>query len=84
MEHDGSHAFYLGYELAKAEIARALGKRYAQDNPLDWGVAADKRGEDLTRHAPEGATLKSAKAEKARAAKERSDAEDRRDDRDDD
>ena len=40
---DGAHAFYLGYELAKAEIARALGKRYAQDTPLDWGVAADRK-----------------------------------------
>ena len=58
VEADGAHAFYLGYELAKAEIARALGKRYAQDEPLDWGVAADRKAEDLTQHAPEGATLK--------------------------
>jgi hypothetical protein len=63
VETDGAHAFYLGYELAKAEIAMVLGKRYAQDNPLDWGVAADKKSEDLIRHAPEGATLK-AKNEK--------------------
>jgi dihydropteroate synthase len=79
---DGAHAFYLGYELAKAEIARALGKRYTQDNPLSWGVAAPAKSEDLIRHAPEGATLKAAK----RAATEREDtrdAEDRRDDRDD-
>ena len=34
---------------------------YAQDNPLDWGVAADKKREDLIRHAPEGATLKAKK-----------------------
>ena len=61
VEADGSHAFYLGYELAKAEIAFSLGKRYAQDNPLDWGVAANKKSEDLIRHAPEGATLKAAK-----------------------
>jgi hypothetical protein len=77
VEKDGSHAFYLGYELARAEIARALAKRYAQDNPLDWGVAADRKAEDLTRHAPEGATLRAAR-------KERSDAANRRDDRDDD
>ena len=69
VEADGSHAFYLGYELAKAEIARALAKRYAQDNPLDWGIAAEKKDEDLIRHAPEGATLKAAKAEKAKAAR---------------
>ena len=62
VEADGAHAFYLGYELAKAEIALSLGKRYAQDNPLDFGVAADKRSEDLVRHAPEGATLKANKS----------------------
>ena len=37
VEKDGAHAFYLGYELAKAEIARALGKRYAQDTPARLG-----------------------------------------------
>ena len=68
VEADGGHAFYLGYELAKAEIALQLGKRYAQDNPLDWGVAADKKSEDLTRHAPEGTTLK-AKRDKIREEK---------------
>lgn len=66
---DGSHAFYLGYELAKAEIAAALGKRYTQDNPLDWGVAADKKSEDLTRHAPSGATLKAKKSAKSKTPK---------------
>jgi dihydropteroate synthase-like protein len=68
VEKDGSHAFYLGYELAKAELAMQLGKRYAQDNPLKWGVAADEKSEDLTRHAPTGATLKAAKKSKAEKA----------------
>ena len=77
VEADGAHAFYLGYELAKAEIAQALAKRYTQDGSLDWGVAADRKAENLTRHAEEGATLKAAR-------KERTDAADRRDDRDDD
>ncbi len=62
VEGDGAHAFYLGYELAKAEIAHHLGKRYAQDNPLRWGAAADVKAEDLIRHAPEGTTLKAKKA----------------------
>lgn len=66
VENDGGHAFYLGYELAKAEIAYQLGKRYAQDNPLDWGIAADKKSEDLIRHAPEGATLKAKKERRSR------------------
>jgi dihydropteroate synthase len=39
LEHDGSHAFYMGVELARAEIAWSLGKRYAQDSPLAWGCA---------------------------------------------
>jgi dihydropteroate synthase-like protein len=39
LEQDGSHAFYLGVELARAQIAWQLGKRYVQDRELDWGVA---------------------------------------------
>jgi dihydropteroate synthase-like protein len=35
---DAAHAFYLGYELAKARIALALGKEYRQDEALDWGL----------------------------------------------
>ena len=31
------HAFYLGYELAKAATARTLDKEYRQDETLDWG-----------------------------------------------
>lgn len=34
---DASHAFYLGYEFAKAVTARTLGKQYRQDEALDWG-----------------------------------------------
>ncbi len=37
---DASHAFYLGVELAKAQIAWQLNKRYVQDELLDWGVAS--------------------------------------------
>ncbi|XZE34899.1 DUF6513 domain-containing protein [Pirellulaceae bacterium SH501] len=35
---DVSHSFYLGFELAKAATALALGKRYEQDEPLRWGL----------------------------------------------
>jgi dihydropteroate synthase len=76
VEADGAHAFYLGHELAKAEIAAALGKRYTQDGSLDWGVAADRKTEDLTRHAAEGATLKAARKEKADAAYRRNRGDD--------
>ena len=58
VERDGAHAFYLGAELQKAEIAFQLGKRYVQDEPLHWGVAADQPAEDRTRLAEVGPTLK--------------------------
>ncbi|HZT19740.1 MAG TPA: DUF6513 domain-containing protein [Dongiaceae bacterium] len=57
VEKDGSHAFYLGVETAKAEIARQLGKRYVQDQPLRWGVAVAQVDEDLQRLKEPGATL---------------------------
>lgn len=57
LEGDAGHAFYLAAELAKAEIAWRLGKRYAQDEPLDWGVAADKPSDDRTRLKEAGHTL---------------------------
>jgi dihydropteroate synthase-like protein len=41
---DIGHAFYLGVETARAEIAFRLGKRYAQDEPLSFGVATRTRG----------------------------------------
>ena len=44
---DQGHAFYLGYEMAKASIALALGKQYEQDQALDWGMLTQE--EDLHR-----------------------------------
>jgi dihydropteroate synthase len=38
---DPSHAFYLGYELAKAKTALTLGKSYRQDQALDWGLLTE-------------------------------------------
>jgi dihydropteroate synthase len=57
VDADGAHAFYLGAELAKAEIALRLAKRYAQDEPLDWGVAADASADDKTKLREAGHTL---------------------------
>jgi dihydropteroate synthase-like protein len=34
---DPAHAFYLGRELYKAELALRLGKKYVQDSELRWG-----------------------------------------------
>jgi dihydropteroate synthase-like protein len=61
VEQDGAHAFYLGAELMKAEIAWRLGKRYAQDEPLAWGVAAPEPEADRTRLAEAGHTLRAKK-----------------------
>ena len=44
---DESHAFYLGYEMAKASIALQLGKQYDQDQALRWGMLTKE--EDLHR-----------------------------------
>lgn len=60
VEKDGAHAFYLGAELMRAEIAWRLGKRFAQDEPLDWGVAVDRPEEDRTRLREAGHTLRPA------------------------
>jgi dihydropteroate synthase-like protein len=57
VDADGPHAFYLGAELARAEIAWRLAKRYAQDEPLNWGVAADAPADDKTRLKEAGHTL---------------------------
>jgi dihydropteroate synthase-like protein len=67
VEKDGAHAFYLGTELMKAETAFKLGKRYRQDEPLDFGVAAPKNAEDDTRFKEIGHTLRKS-GEKADAA----------------
>ena len=54
---DAAHAFYMGVELARAEIAWRLGKRYVQDQPLDWGCAAERAAEDLSRWCAPGTTM---------------------------
>jgi dihydropteroate synthase len=38
---DPSHAFYLGYEMAKARMALTLRKSYRQDQALDWGFLTE-------------------------------------------
>ena len=77
LQEDAPHAFYMGVELAKAETALKLGKRYVQDEELDWGVAVapqapeqagheTKSAHDLkpregSGHKPAGATLQAGK-----------------------
>lgn len=54
VENDASHAFYLGVELARAQIAWQLKKRYVQDEMLQFGVAThaqDKQAKTAHREA---------------------------------
>jgi dihydropteroate synthase-like protein len=55
---DAGHAFYMGVQLARAEIAWQLGKRFNQDEALDWGCAVDRAEEDLAAWCAPGATMK--------------------------
>jgi dihydropteroate synthase-like protein len=57
VENDAGHAFYLGVELARAQIAWQLGKRYVQDEELSWGCAVPPRGEDRSRYRSAGVTM---------------------------
>jgi dihydropteroate synthase-like protein len=51
VEDDASHAFYLGVELARAQIAWQLKKRYIQDEELAWGVnTTESNQEGKTAH----------------------------------
>jgi len=56
LENDASHAFYMGVELAHAELAWRLGKRYVQDQPLDWGCAVEREAEPLDAWCAPGST----------------------------
>lgn len=54
---DASHAFYLGVELARAQIAWQLKKRYVQDQELDWGAASETQNK-IAKTAHREASLK--------------------------
>lgn len=62
LQADAPHAFYMGVELERARIAWQLGKRYMQDEPLDWGVTvpADRAGKSGANHGPGGSEHKPA------------------------
>ena len=57
LKDDTGHAFYLGIELARAQIAWQLGKRYSQDEELEWGCAVNKEEQDLTEQKAQGTTM---------------------------
>ncbi len=45
LQEDAPHAFYMGVELARAQIAWQLGKHYMQDEELEWGVCVKQKSE---------------------------------------
>jgi len=57
LKEDTGHAFYLGAELARAQIAWQLGKRYTQDEELEWGCAVNRQKQDLNEQKTEGTTM---------------------------
>ncbi len=54
IESDASHAFYLGRELMKADLARRLGKKYIQGEPLQWGYLTYNEEEEGGGHTRAG------------------------------
>jgi len=64
LQDDGAHAFYMGVETARAQIAWQLGKRYVQDRELDWGVAVERAAEDLSGYSGEKSTKAERKSRK--------------------
>lgn len=65
VQADGAHAFYLGLELARAQIAWQLGKRYDQDEELGWGCVRPKASDDKRHFAAERSTLKARRNKRA-------------------
>ena len=55
---DVGHAFYLGVELARAQIAQQLGKTYIQDEELKWGCLVDNEVDDKMSFKKMGSTFK--------------------------
>ena len=71
VEDDGGHAFYLGVEHARAQIAWQLGKRYEQDEELDWGVATKSTTDDLSQFKQAGTTMHTRKTRKNKRLKKK-------------
>ena len=64
VDADGPHAFYLGLELARAQIAWQLGKRYNQDEELAWGCVRPRVEDDKREFAAARSTLQARRKRK--------------------
>ncbi|MDP6182344.1 MAG: DUF6513 domain-containing protein [Gammaproteobacteria bacterium] len=67
VDEDGPHAFYLGLELARAQIAWQLGKRYEQDEELEWGTLTAREPHHRRPFEVEKSTLKARKKRRRRS-----------------
>lgn len=65
---DASHAFYLGYEMAKAVTALTLDKQYRQDEALDWGFLTREEVSHRLRKSSAGDAAKNRAAENEESA----------------
>ena len=61
IKNDDGHAYYLGMELARAEIAFLLGKRYDQDEILKWGCSVEISDDDIMKFKTAGHTMRKLK-----------------------
>ena len=61
IKNDDGHAYYLGMELARAEIAFLLGKRYDQDEILKWGCSVEISDDDIMKFKTAGHTMRKIK-----------------------
>ncbi len=61
VDDDSGHSFYLGVELARAQVAYLLKKEYAQDEELDWGCLIDKKDDNKLASKALGPTFKKRK-----------------------
>ena len=58
---DPGHSFYLGVELARAQVAYQLKKEYSQDEELEWGCIVDKKVDNKLASKELGPTFKKRK-----------------------
>tara|TARA_Y100000768_G_scaffold118687_1_gene87684 strand:- start:650 stop:2062 length:1413 start_codon:yes stop_codon:yes gene_type:complete len=64
IKNDDGHAYYLGMELERAQIAFQLGKRYDQDEMLKWGCSVDISEDDIMKFKKAGHTMRKIKKNK--------------------
>ncbi len=69
VKDDSGHAFYLGVQLGRAQLAQQLKKRFVQDEVLDWGCLVDVQEEDFSQQKQAGTTMKKSNSDNKKRAK---------------